>query len=126
VGTPAFFWRCHTGEDSVSPASCFRIQPPTEIRIDEQENGLAEDLSHLWTMTLVLPHVERLDDDQMLVYFPDYEAIAKLQVRSPELNANRALLRRDRSCPGCGRSKSEIFRRSETAGSGRSERQCRA
>lgn len=81
--------------------------------MDEQENGFDEDLSHLWTMTLVLPRVERLDDDQMLVYFPDYEAMAKLQVRSPELNANRALLRRYRACPGCGRSKSEIFRRSE-------------
>lgn len=59
--------------------------------MDEQENGFDEDLSHLWTMTVVLPHVERLDDDQMLVYLPDYEAMAKLQVRSPELNANRAL-----------------------------------
>ena len=81
--------------------------------MDELENGFDEDLSHLWAMTLVLPHVECLDDDQMLVYFPDYEAMAKLRVRSPELSANRALLRRDRSCPGCGRSKSEIFRTSE-------------
>ncbi len=70
MGTPAFFWRCHTGEDSVSPASCFRIQPPTEIRMDELENGFDEDLSHLWAMTLVLPHVECLDDDQMLATSP--------------------------------------------------------
>lgn len=31
--------------------------------MDKQDNGFDEDLSHLWTMTLVLPHVERLDDD---------------------------------------------------------------
>lgn len=82
--------------------------------MDKQDNGFDEDLSHLWTMTLVLPHVERLDDDQMPAYFPDYEAMAKLQVRRLEPNANRALLRRDWSCPGCGRSKSEIFCRSES------------
>jgi len=38
--------------------------------MDELENGFDEDLSHLWAMTLVLPHVECLDDDQMLATSP--------------------------------------------------------
>jgi len=38
--------------------------------MDELENGFDEDLSHLWAMTLVLPHVECLDDDRCLSTSP--------------------------------------------------------
>lgn len=31
--------------------------------MDKQDNGFDQHLSHLCTMTLVLPHVERLDDN---------------------------------------------------------------
>jgi rubredoxin len=72
---------------------------------------------------VVLPHVGRLNDDDMSAYFPDYdgrwsrqtsEAMKKLGASGLELNANWALTRRIWSCPGCGRSKPEIFRKSES------------
>jgi hypothetical protein len=80
-----------------------------------------EDPSHLWTATIVLPHVGRLTDDDMEVYFPEYDgrwstqtrdALERLGATGLELNANWALTRQKWSCDGCGRSKHEIFRKS--------------
>lgn len=80
-----------------------------------------DEIPYLWTATLVFPHPRLLDDDQMGAYFPEYDgrwssqtkaAIEELGASGLELNANWALTRKGWSCPGCSRTKKEIFRKS--------------
>tara|TARA_R110002020_G_scaffold69730_9_gene181443 strand:- start:18332 stop:19864 length:1533 start_codon:yes stop_codon:yes gene_type:complete len=80
-----------------------------------------DELDHLWTETLVFPHPSLLDDAQMGAYFPMYDgrwsdqtkrAIEMLGAHGLELNSNWALERQSWTCPGCARSKAEIFRKS--------------
>ena len=75
----------------------------------------------LWSETLVFPHPLKLNDDAMDYYFPDYDgrwsrqtkrAMEKFDAKGLEMNSNWALENQFWSCPGCGRSKPEIFRKS--------------
>lgn len=71
--------------------------------MDDWDAPDADDLSHLWSAIVVLPHVSRLNDDEMAAYFADFDgrwsrqtrdAMTKLDASGLELNANWALTRR--------------------------------
>ncbi|OJF89621.1 hypothetical protein [Pararhizobium antarcticum] len=75
----------------------------------------------IWTETLVFPNPSKLDDAGMDYYFPDYDgrwsaqtkrAMKALETDGLELNSNWALERQHWTCPGCQRSKFDVFRKS--------------
>jgi hypothetical protein len=87
--------------------------------MDDWDGPGPDDFSDLWTATIVLPHVARLNDDDMDFHFPEYDgrwsrqtrdAMEKFCAAGLELNTNWALTRQKWSCEGCGRWKGEIFR----------------
>ncbi|MBY5732184.1 hypothetical protein HFO26_18135 [Rhizobium leguminosarum] len=80
-------------------------------------------LDHLWTEVLVFPHISLLSDEQMGAYFQDFDGQWSAQTKRAmrdhgavglELNSNWALERQHWTCPGCARSKPEVFRKSSS------------
>lgn len=76
----------------------------------------------LWSAYLTFPRPSKLSDEKMEVYFPDRDgrwsreteaAIKRHRASGIDLNDNWAMTWRGWSCPGCGRSKNEIFRLSK-------------
>lgn len=82
--------------------------------MNDRDAPEVDEISHLWSTVVVLPHVERLDDDDMDVQFPEYDgrcslqtrqAIVKLGATGLELDTNWALTPRIWSCPPSGTSR---------------------